>query len=144
MTRRPTALTVASLAFAGIAIAGTPAARAHARTKPGELTVKPGDVMVNTTVTVRGRGFADRATITLHECGRTSWLVPDEPCGSANVVSIETNAHGGFSTSMKAEVCPEGMPGKVITERTCYVGVEKVIEDTGALAPSAKLIVTYP
>jgi hypothetical protein len=142
MTHRPTALAVACVAFAAGAIAGTPAAQAHA--KPGKLTVKPGDVMVNTTVTVKGKGFAHSSAITLHECGSTTWLVPEEPCSSANVVTVETNARGGFTTSMRADVCPEGMPGKAITERTCYVGVEKVTEDTGALVPWAKLIVTYP
>ena len=55
-----------------------------------------------------------------------------------------TNAGGSFTTTMKAEVCPEGMPGKEITERTCYIGVPKFGEDTGELSPSAKLIVTYP
>jgi len=41
-------------------------------------------------------------------------------------------------------VCPEGEPGKEITERKCYVGVARFGLDTVELSPSAKLIVTYP
>jgi len=143
MTHKPPVVATC-IAATAILLAGAPLAQARTRAKPGKLKVKPGNVMVNTPVTVKGKGFTPRTLVTLHECGRTFWLVPEEPCNTGNVVSVQTSARGTFTTSMRAEVCPEGMPGKAITERTCYVGVEKVTEDTVALSPSAKLIVTYP
>ncbi len=93
---------------------------------------------------MKGVGFAHRAAVTLRECGRTFWIVPEEPCNTGNEITVHTNARGSFTTSMKAEVCPEGEPGLAITERTCYIGVPKFGEDTGELSPSVKLIVTYP
>jgi hypothetical protein len=141
MTHRSTVV-VACLAGAALLAAGPPLAQAGQAAHHGKLKVKPKDVMVNTSVQVKGSGFAHKASITLRECGRTFWIVPEEPCG--NSVTVHTNSSGRFATTMKAEVCPEGMPGKEITERTCYIGVPQFGEDTGELSPSVKLIVTYP
>lgn len=141
MTTKPTVV-VACLACA-VASAAAPQL-AQAKGRAGDLKVKPGNVMVNTMVKVKGTGFARTAPVTLRECGRTFWLVPEEPCDTDNEVTVQTNGRGSFATTMKADVCPEGMPGKEITERTCYIGVPKFGEDTGELAPRAKLIVTYP
>ena len=144
MTRKPTVVALTCLACGAALLAGSPLAEADGKAKPGKLKVKPHDVMVNTSVTVKGKGFAPKTLVTLRECGRTFWLVPEEPCNTGNVVSVQTSARGSFTTSMRAEVCPEGMPGKAITERTCYIGVPKFGEDTVELVPFAKLIVTYP
>jgi hypothetical protein len=144
MTHKPTILTVACLVSATALLAGAPLAQARPRATPAKLKVKPGDVMVNTSVTVKGKGFAPKSLVTLSECGRTFWLVPEELCNTDNAVTVLTTARGSFVTSMKAQVCPKGMPGKAITERTCYIGVQKFTEDTVTLAPAAKLIVTYP
>ena len=117
---------------------------AQAKGRHGKLKLKPDDVMVNTQVRVKGTGFVPRASITIRECSRTLWIVPEEPCNTGNEVTVQANARGGFVTSMKADVCPEGEPGREITERTCYLGVAKFGEDTVELSPAAKLIVTYP
>ncbi len=74
-------------------------------------------------------------SITLRECGRTFWIVPEEPCNRQRGHRTDERDAASFTTSMKAEVCPEGMPGKEITERTCYIGVPKFGEDTGELSP---------
>ena len=144
MTRKPTIATVACLTSAAILLGGAPLAQAQPRARHGRLKVKPRDVMVNTSVTVTGRGFTPRSQITLTECGRTFWIEPEDPCNTGNPVTVEASARGSFTTSMRAEVCPEGKPGRAITERTCYIGVEAFGEDTVALLPSVKLIVTYP
>jgi len=143
MTHRST-VAVVCLASAALFAAGPQFAQARKEAGHGAIKVKPNDVMVTTSVQVKGSGFAHKAPITLRECGRTFWLVPEEPCNTGNEVTVTTNTHGSFVASMKAEVCPEGMPRKEITERTCYIGVPKFGEDTGELSPSAKLIVTYP
>ncbi len=141
MTHRSTVV-AACLAGAALLAAGPQLAQAGKGAHHGKIKVKPKDVMVNTSVQVKGSGFAHKASITLRECGRTFWIAPEEPCG--NSVTVQTNSRGSFTATMKAEVCPEGMPRKEITERTCYIGVPRFGEDTGELSPSAKLIVTYP
>jgi hypothetical protein len=141
MTQRFTIVAVVLFLCAALA-AGSQSALAKG--SHGMLKLKPNDVMVNTSVEVKGAGFARKASITLRECSRTFWIVPEQPCNTGNEVTVQTNAHGGFTTSIKAEVCPEGEAGKAITERKCYIGVAKFGEDTVELSPSAKLIVTYP
>jgi len=145
MIRKPTVVVVcAACALALAAPTQLAQARHQPRPRPGKLRVKPGEVMVNTMVKVKGAGFPHKTSITLRECGRTFWIDPEEPCNTGNEVTVMTNGHGSFMTSMRAEVCPEGEAGMAITERRCYIGVEKFGEDTGELMPSAKLIVTYP
>lgn len=141
MTRRSTVV-AACVTGAALLAAAPQFAQASHGAHHGKIKVKPQDVMVTRSVQVKGSGFAPKASLTLRECGRTFWIVPEDPCG--NGTTVQTNAHGSFVTSIKAEVCPEGMPGKEITERTCYIGVLEFGEDTGELSPSAKLIVTYP
>lgn len=141
MNRKST-IAVTLVACVALFAMGAQLAQAGQGAHHGKIMVKPNNVMVNTSVQVKGSGFAHKASITLLECGRTFWIVPEEPCG--NSVTVQTNGSGHFATTMKAEVCPEGMPGKEITERTCYIGVPKFGEDTGELSPSVKLIVTYP
>ena len=144
MTRKPTIATVACLASIAMLLAGASLAQAHPRPRHGRLKVKPRDVMVNTSVTVTGKGFTPRSQVTLTECRRTFWIQPEDPCNTGNAVTVEASARGSFSTAIRAEVCPEGKPGRAITERTCYIGVEVFGEDTVTLLPSVKLIVTYP
>ena len=82
-----------------------------------------------------GKGFAPNTSVALRECGRTSWLVPEEVCNTENAVTVQTGRRGRFVTPFKAEVCPEGAWEKVPTERTCYIGVPQVSLDTVALVP---------
>ncbi len=144
MSTKPTVLALAGLSCAATLIAGPQIAQAHPRAQAGKLRVKPGDVMVNTTVTVTGKGFARNSSVVLRECGRTSWLVPEEVCNTENAITVQTGRHGHFVTPFKAQVCPEGVWEKVPTERTCYIGVPQVSMDSVALVPWVKLIVTYP
>ena len=145
MSTKPTVLTLA-----GLCLCRGPDRGAPRRPRPtpaahtGKLKVKPGDVMVNTTVTVTGKGFAPNSSVALRECGRTSWLVPEEVCNTENAVTVQTGRRGRFVTPFKAQVCPEGVWEKVPTERTCYIGVPQVSLDSVALVPWVKLIVTYP
>jgi len=141
MTHRST-VAVACLVCAAALAAGTQPSQAKGR--HAKLKLKPDNAMVNTQVKVKGSGFARRASVTLRECSATFWIVPQDPCDTGNEVTVRTNAHGSFVTSMKAEVCPEGEPGEQITERRCYIGVPSFGEDTVELSPSAKLTVTYP
>lgn len=133
------AVTGACASVPGGALAGT-SAPAKTRT----ITAKPGSAMVNTDVTLKGRGFQKRATIRLRECGRRSWLDPLVPCNGENEVSATTGAMGRFTATFKVDVCPEGEPLEVITQRICYIGVPQLGEDTGALEPSVEVTVSYP
>ena len=112
MSTKPTVLALAGVACAAVLIAGPQTAQAHPRAHTGKLKVKPGDVMVNTIVTVTGKGFAPNSSVTLRECGRTSWLVPEEVCNTENAVTVQTGRGGRFATPFKAQVCPEGSVGK--------------------------------
>ena len=136
------ALTVLAAAFALLATGAL--ARTADRTKTPTITAKPDSAMVDSMITVKGRGFPRRTTIRLRECGQRSWLDPRVPCNVANEVSVMTGANGRFDATFKVEVCPEGEPIEVITQRRCYVGVPRQGEDTGALEPSAELAVSYP
>ena len=100
--------------------------------------------MVDSMITVKGRGFPRRTTIRLRECGQRFWLDPRVPCNVANETSVTTGANGRFAAGFRVEVCPEGEPIEVITLRRCYIGVPVQGEDTGALEPSAELAVSYP
>jgi hypothetical protein len=138
-------VTAALVAAAMLALAAGFALAAQApAARKAKITARPDNVMVNGHSTLTGRGFPAHAVLALRECGRTFWLVPNEPCNTRNAVSVKTDARGRFTTTFSAEVCPEGQPGKVITERTCYIGVPRVSEDTVALEGAAKIIVTYP
>ena len=111
MTRRST-VAAACRHRCGALRRGPQLAQAGQGAHHGKLKVKPNNVMVNTSVQVKGTGFAHKASVTLRECGRTFWIVPEEPCNTGNEVTVQTNARGSFTTSMKAEVCPEGDAGQ--------------------------------
>ncbi len=110
------------------------------------ITVSPDNVMVNTTVTVTGAGFTPGQTVHLAECGQTSWIAPQSPCTTDNAVTIVADSHGGFSTGMKAEVCPRPSPiPPPVTEAHCFVGDQQPTGvDTIELQYATSLIVTYP
>ncbi len=143
LDRRIILATIATAA----ACASTPEAalaRAPVRAKVPTITAKPASAMVNTNVTLRGRGFPSHATVRLRECGQPTWLDPVVPCSVGNEASVQTGAGGRFSTTFRVEVCPEGEPLEVITQRRCYIGVPQLGEDTGALEPWVEVDVSYP
>jgi hypothetical protein len=132
-------------AAGAVAACGLPAlAQAHPGARKPQIKARPDNVMVREHTVLKGARFAPNTTIELRECGRSFWLAPEEPCNTANAVSVHTDSHGRFVTSFMAEVCPEGVPGEVITERTCYIGEPKASEDSTTLLGAVKLIVTYP
>ncbi|GEM_PF-2249240 len=144
MPDRP--MTIATIAVTA-ACASLPAgalARPSAPGKTPTITAKPHSAMVNTEITLRGRGFPKHTTVRLRECGRRFWLDPQVPCNGENEVSATTGAMGRFTTTFKVEVCPEGEPLEVITQRICYIGVPEFGEDTGTLDPSVEVTVSYP
>jgi hypothetical protein len=134
------------LAWMLAALAATAALPGTAEASAGtpRIRARPRSVMVTTDTTLVGHGFPADSAISLRECGRTFWLAPEEPCDSDNEVAVMTDARGRFATPFKADVCPEGEPGRVITERTCYIGVPQAGEDTGGLLYPVRIKVTYP
>ncbi len=145
MPGRTKLLTPGAATLAVLAIVLAPAALAHGGpARPPQIKARPTNLMIDTETTLRGKGFPANSTIQIRECGRTSWLVPEDPCNTANTIAVHTDGKGRFAASFKAELCPEGMPGKNITERTCYVGEPLAAEDTERLVGAAKLTVTYP
>lgn len=118
-------------------------APAQALAKQPKITARPRTLMVNDTTTLKGSGFPANTVIQLRECGRTFWLAPDYPC-TANEAAVTTDRSGRFRTTFQAGLCPEGEPGKMPTERICYVGELVTGEDTGSLVGAAKITVTYP
>jgi hypothetical protein len=102
--------------------------------------------MVNSRVTVLGRGFARLAVVTLVECPVASWAVMADPCDTTNPVTVRTNGHGSFHVPFVAHVCPGGASGgQVGPSLLCYLGVARPSGiDTVALQPSTTIIVTYP
>lgn len=135
-------MTLATIAVAA-ACAAAPAG-ALARPPAPTITAKPSSAMINTDVLLRGSGFASHTTLTLRECGRVFWLSPASPCDTTGEVSVKTGARGTFKTKFTVQLCPEGEPLEVITQRRCYIGVPRFGEDTGSLEPAAALAVSYP
>jgi hypothetical protein len=127
----------------GAAAPATVASAARTAPKP-TITATPSSVMVNGHARLVGKHFAPHAVLALRECGRTFWLVPEDPCNTANAVSVRTNARGAFALQFKVELCPEGAQGEHVTERVCYVGALESGEDTQMLLGAARITVTYP
>ena len=144
MLDRPmTAATITLTAACAFLPAGA-LARSSPPSRTPTITAKPDSAMVNTDITLRGRGFPKHTTVRLRECGRLFWLDPQVPCNDENEVSATTGATGRFTTTFKVQVCPEGEPLEVITQRICYVGVPQFGEDTGTLDPYTEVTVSYP
>jgi len=123
-------------------------ATASGATLPPVATVRaaPDSVMVNTTVTVVGKGFARHTTVALVECPVASWVVTGDPCDTTNSVTVRTNGHGSFRVPFVAHVCPGGASGGLAGPSfLCYLGVARPSGiDTVALQPSTTIVVTYP
>jgi hypothetical protein len=131
---------VAALGFAVLAIGAGPVAAISPL--PPTITVKPNNVMVNMLTQVTGRNFVPHQKVTLAECSRTTWIVPQNPCDTNNGKTVIANSLGGFVTRMKVEACPAIVPG--ISEQ-CYIGQPRPTGiDTIALQPDAGIVVTFP
>jgi hypothetical protein len=134
--------------FAGLAaaIAAAPGAIAQGPSAAAgpHIRARPSSAMIDTHVALNGSGFPANSVVALRECGRTFWLAPTEPCDTANAKLVRTGRLGRFKTSFLVELCPEGEPGEIVTERTCFIGEPVFGEDTGMLEGAAKITVTYP
>ena len=83
------------------------AASAHAMGGEGpKIRAKPHKLMINTDTTLKGKGFPANTTIQLRECGRTSWLAPEDPCLEGNETSVVTDAKGRFQTTFHVGPLP--------------------------------------
>jgi hypothetical protein len=140
--RRTVTAIVVTVAFLSLpaAVLGHTAAKV----KTPKIVAKPTSAMINTNITLRGRGFPKNTTVQLRECGRRSWLNPNVPCNQGNELSVSTGAKGRFKVSFKVELCPEGEQIEMITERDCFIGVPQLGEDSGTLEPATEVIVSYP
>jgi hypothetical protein len=110
------------------------------------IVAKPNNVMVNTKITLEGRGFPAKTRLKIAECSRTNWVVvAQKPCDTDNSISVLTNRNGRFSSPFTVELCPRSKSGHHVTEETCHIGnPEPQGVDTIALVGAARITVTYP
>jgi hypothetical protein len=140
--RRTIAATVLTIAF--LALPATVLGHPRAKVKTPVIVAQPASAMINTNIKLRGRGFPKNTTVQLRECGRRSWQDPVVPCNRENEISVATGAKGRFKVTFKVELCPEGEPLEMITQRACFIGVPQSGEDTGTLEPAVEVTVSYP
>lgn len=112
------------------------------------IVTDPVSVMVGAATKLTGTNFPADATLTIKECSQTTWIVPEDPCVTSNVISIATNSNGDFVTTMTAEVCPSPTPTPVAGPgfvQNCYLGqpVPQGI-DTITLVGASRITVTGP
>ncbi len=137
-------VSIRNLRAAGVAaVVILPAWGASALAAP-QIKAHPRRAMVGSTVTIRGKGFPANQTIPLSECGRTFWIVPEQPCNTANETTVKTNKKGAFETTFHVEVCPDSETGRGPTEKICYIGEPVPGEDTVSLLGPAQIGVSYP
>jgi len=110
------------------------------------IAVKPRSVMVDKAATLTGSGFAANSSVQLQECGATMWIVPQEPCDTANEITVAVNSAGRFKASIKVLLCPRELPPTLpVTQESCYIGAPQPTGlDTVSLTGAAKITVTYP
>jgi hypothetical protein len=134
------AAAVTALLLLGIA-APTPALAAAAH-----ITAQPDNVMVNTMIRLKGRGFPAHQRLSIAECGAKQWVVMASPCDTDNTIRVKTDGKGRFTTSFKAEPCPRTTPPKPpITQEHCFIGNPRLNGiDTDTLVGAVGLTVTYP
>ena len=134
-------LAAATVLLTSVTAAAAPAALGHPH-----IVANPNNLMVNTITNLTGTGFPANKTLKVTECSRTSWIVPQKPCATSNVVTVTTNSAGGFKAKMTAVVCPKVTSSATRGfSETCYVGVPHPQGiDRVVLVGAAKLIVTGP
>ena len=138
-------ITIGALAVGLLGQSTAVASAAGVSPFPPHIVANPNNVMVNSSTTLTGTGFPPSTTIAIRECGRTSWIAPQNPCDVTNGISVTTNAAGGFTASFKVELCPDGVRGPEPTSEICYIGEPHPSGiDTIALLGAARITVTYP
>lgn len=135
--------TIATVMASGAAVVLGPVGGAHATSAP-KIVAVPDSVMVNTATKLTGTHFPPNSTLTIKECSQTTWIVPQNPCTTNNVIQVKTNAYGSFVHKLTAEVCPGPAVPPGFAE-LCYVGepVPRGI-DTITLRGAEQITVTGP
>jgi hypothetical protein len=140
-------LMAAAAAALGITSALVPMAGAGAGT-PGSaaphIVAKPKSVMVNSTTELVGKNFPPKHTMKIDECPSKTWIVPQNPCDTTNVLRVRTNAEGQFTGTFTVQVCGAANTPPGFSE-TCYIG-EPTPQgvDTITLTGAATITVTGP
>jgi hypothetical protein len=143
---RLSAVSVAALTLVGGGVIGLSSIPAGASSPAGSphITAHPRSIMVNNTTKLVGTGFKPKKSITVKECSESTWIVPQDPCGTNSIV-VKTDSHGGFTSSFTVQTCPGGTNTGPSFSETCYIGdpTPQGI-DVITLAGSAKITVTGP
>ncbi len=121
----------------------TASGSASAATGP-HISANPSSVMVNHDTQLKGSHFPAHTSLTLSECSKKRWVVPQQPCGT-NTVTVTTDGRGRFATPFEATTCPGGVNhGPGFSER-CFIGeATPTGVDTVALVGAVKITVTGP
>jgi len=144
VSHRP-ALCLAAATVMGGALGAFGIGSAGASSGSPHITAHPNNVMVNTATKLIGRNFTPSTTYTVKECGKTFWIVPQNPCDSTNSIVVTTNAHGQFKSSFTVQTCPSGTNSPPGFSQTCYIGVPTPNGiDTISLVGAARITVTGP
>jgi hypothetical protein len=144
MKRRPICA-VAAGSISILAIVGLTTSPLASAVPAPKIVVVPSSIMVNTHMKVTGKNFPALAKVTIEECPRSGWIVPQNPCDTTNVLHVTTNAKGRFSHLMVAQVCPGGTTTSPGFSETCYVGEPSPRGiDTVTLVGAAQITVTGP
>jgi hypothetical protein len=133
-------------AFGLLALQAGPASAATGPvTTPPHIVATPNNLMINTKTVLTGTGFAPATKLVVEECSATSWIAPEDPCASSNIIHVRTTAAGNFKHSMTATICPsDGAPKPGFVQR-CYVGVPHPFGvDQVRLLGATSLFVTGP
>jgi len=104
---------------------------------PRIVTILPPTATAANIIVLHGTGFVPATTYTLAECSQTNWIAPENPCLSANTVTVTTDTSGAFSTPFTPLPCTNVLPS------TCYIGAPTPTGvDTITLAGADKIIVS--
>ena len=100
--------------------------------------------MVNRATDLTGMNFKSKKSITIEECSETTWIVPQDPCGT-NSIKVKTSSHGGFMGSFTVQTCPGGTNTGPSFSEKCYIGDPTPSGiDVVSLVGAAKITVTGP
>jgi hypothetical protein len=110
---------------------------------PPRIVAHPNSVMVDGTTTLVGSNFPPHANLRIVECSARTWIVPQNPCDTANAITVHTNSLGHFKSPFKVLTCPA--PTTPGFAEICYVGNPRPLGiDEVQLVGAAKITVTGP
>jgi hypothetical protein len=113
-----TVMAVSAVLGAG---AGTAQGAVPGRSAPApRIVARPDHVAAGATTSLSGTHFSPSSAVTLKECAHSMWVVTANPCGHAKSITVQTNAHGAFTTTFTVHRCGAG--AKAGSPQTCYIG----------------------